>query len=320
MDLGHDLSQAMVHAADYAGELSFGRRRYSRDLEGVDIAVVGIPFDGGTVNRPGARFGPRAIREQTSLVGCYPWGIYPWGFNAFDRCEVVDYSDVAFLPGYPDRMIEAVERTVGAILSAGVSVLSLGGDHMVAYPLLRAHRAVHGTLTLIHFDAHSDTWGMGDDLNHGTWAYLAAREGIVDPAHSIQIGMRSPNPETHGFNVIDANPLLGRPLSETVDHIRDVVGDRPVYLTFDIDFLDPAYAPGTGTPVCGGPTTHQARTLLHGLAGLNILGADLVEIAPAYDPGGVTALAGATLAYDLLSLLALARESHDRTRPRTTRP
>jgi len=307
MDLGHDLSQAMAHGADFLGELSFGRRRYSRDLDGVDLAVVGIPFDCGTVNRPGARFGPRAIREQTSLVGCYPWAIYPWDFNVFDRCKVIDYSDIAFVAGYPDRMVEAVRQTVSQILDAGVNMLSLGGDHMVAYPLLQVHAANHGPLSLIHFDAHSDTWGMGDDLNHGTWGYLAVREGLVDPARSIQVGMRSPNPDTLGFTIIEANPLLEAPMQETAERIRAVVGNHPAYLTFDIDFLDPAFAPGTGTPVCGGPTTHQARTLLHALAGLNIIGADLVEVAPPYDPAGVTALAGATLAYDLLTLLSFAR-------------
>ena len=308
MDLGHDLSQAMAHGADFLGELSFGCRRYTRDLAGVDIAVVGIPFDAGTVNRPGARFGPRAIREQTSLVGCYPWAIYPWDRNVFDHCEVIDYSDIAFVAGYPDRMVEAVRQTAGTILDAEVSVLSLGGDHMVAYPLLQAHAAKHGPLSLIHFDAHSDTWNMGDDLNHGTWGYLAVRDGLVDPARSIQVGIRSPNPDTLGFTMIEANPLLESPMERTAERIRAVVGNHPAYLTFDIDFLDPAFAPGTGTPVCGGPTTHQARTLLHALAGLNIVGADLVEVAPPYDPAAVTALAGATLAYDLLTLLWLARE------------
>lgn len=307
MDLGHDLSQAMAFATDFLGELSFGRRRYTRDLDGADIAVVGVPFDSATVNRPGARFGPRAIREQTSLVGCYPWGIYPWDFNVFERCEVIDYSDIASVPGYPDRMFEAVRTTVGQIVEAGVNVLSLGGDHVVAYPLLEAHAARHGTLALVHLDAHSDTWGMGDDLNHGTWGYLAARNGLVDPARSVQVGMRTPNPETLGFNVIEADSFLEQPIGETAAKIREVVGDGPAYLTFDIDFLDPAFAPGTGTPVCGGPTTHQARALLHALAGLNIVGADLVEVAPPYDPTGVTALAGATLAFDLLTLLSIPR-------------
>jgi len=307
MDLGHDLSQAMAHGADFLGELSFGRRHYTRDLAGVDIAVVGIPFDAGTVNRPGARFGPRAIREQTSLVGCYPWAIYPWDLNVFDHCEVIDYSDIAFVAGYPDRMVDAVRQTMATILDAEVSALSLGGDHMVAYPVLQAHAVKHGPLSLIHFDAHSDTWNMGDDLNHGTWGYLAVRDGLVDPTRSVQVGIRSPNPDTFGFTIIEANPLLESPMQRTAERIRAVVGNHPAYLTFDIDFLDPAFAPGTGTPVCGGPTTHQARTLLHALAGLNIVGADLVEVAPPYDPAGVTALAGATLAYDLLTLLWLAR-------------
>ncbi len=309
MDLGHDLSQALMHGVDYLGELSFGRRRYTRDLAGVDMAVVGIAFDGGTVNRPGARFGPRAIREQTSLVGCYPWGPYPWDHNIFDRHEVVDWSDVAFGAAYPDRMCTAVREQVGGIVAAGVSVLSLGGDHMVTYPLLEAHHAHHGPLALVHFDAHSDTWGMGDDLNHGTWGYLAQARGLVDPAHSVQIGMRSPNPDTYGFTVIDADTLLAAPMEATVERIRTIVGDRPVYLTFDIDFLDPAYAPGTGTPVVGGPTTHQARALLRGLDGLDVVGADVVEVSPPYDPAGVTALAGATFAYDLLYLLGHAREA-----------
>jgi agmatinase len=307
MDLGHDLSQAIAHGTDFAGELSFGRRRYTRELEGVDIAVVGVPFDAGTMNRPGARFGPRAIREQSTLVGCYPWGVHPWTFNAFERCEVVDCSDIASVAGYPDRMVEAVRSTVGGIVAAGVSVLSLGGDHMVAYPLLEAHAAHHGPLALVHFDAHSDTWDMGDDLNHGTWGHLAVRHGLIDPAHSIQVGMRTPNPATVGTEIVEAGPLLAAPMAETVERIRARVGDRPAYLTFDVDFLDPAYAPGTGTPVVGGATTAQARELLLGLAGLRVVGGDVVEVSPPYDPSGITALAAATVAFDILHLLALAR-------------
>jgi agmatinase len=148
---------------------------------------------------------------------------------------------------------------------------------------------------------------MGEDLNHGTWAYLATQHGHIDVDHSIQIGMRSPNPETLGFDIVHADELLGAPMADTVERIRARVGDRPVYVTFDIDFLDPAYAPGTGTPVCGGPTTHQARALLQGMAGLRVIGADVVEVAPPYDHAGITALAGATVAYDLLALLAIGR-------------
>lgn len=309
MDLGHDLSQAMANDANYAGELSFARRRYTRDLQGADIVVVGIPFDSGTCNRPGARFGPRAIREQTTVVGAYPWGIWPWTFNVFERHEVIDYSDIAVAPGYPQRLVDAVTVQVGRIIDAGCSVLALGGDHMVAHPLLAAHAARYGPLSLIHFDAHSDTWGMGDDLNHGTSFYRAAEDGTVDPSRSIQVGMRTPNPETHGYEVVDVAQLLDRDLVDTVAQIRRRVGTSPTYVSFDIDFLDPAYAPGTGTPVVGGPTTRHARQLLHGLAGLNVVGADIVEVAPPYDSAGITALAAATLAFDLLNLISLARAS-----------
>jgi len=282
MDLGHDLSQALMHGVDFLGELSFGRRRYSRDLTGVDMAVVGVTFDGGTVNRPGARFGPRAIREQTSLVGCYPWGPYPWDHNIFDRHEVIDWSDVAFTTAYPERMCAAVRTQVGGLVEAGVSVLTLGGDHMVTYPLLEAHHAHLGTLALVHFDAHSDTWGMGDDLNHGTWGYLAQARGLVDPARSVQIGMRSPNPETYGFTILKR------------------VGKGPTYLTFDIDFLDPAYAPGTGTPVPGGMSSYQALAIIRALKGLDLVGMDVVEVSPPYDHADLTSMAAAHFVWTYL--------------------
>jgi agmatinase len=293
--------------ATYAGTLGFLRRPFTRDLTGVDVAVVGIPFDLGTTNRSGARMGPRAIREQSSLVGDYPWGVWPWDFSPFERAEVVDWGDVTFSPGYPQRMIGAVEADVGRILDAGTAVLALGGDHMVTYPLLRAHAARHGTLALVHFDAHSDAW-RDDDLNHGTMFFHAAEQGLVDPAASIQVGVRTPNPETHGFEIVDAAELLAADPQAVADRIRARVGDRAAYVTFDIDCLDPAYAPGTGTPVVGGPSTHTARSVLFALAGLPVVGADQVEVAPAYDPAGqITALAGATIAADLLYLLVTAR-------------
>lgn len=307
MDLGHDLSQAIVFDAMYAGELSFSRRRSTRDLDGVDLAVVGIPFDAATSNRPGARFGPRAIREQSSLVGCYPWGPWPWDHNVFERHETIDYGDVTFYPGYPERMVGAVVEHVGGLVESGISVLSLGGDHMVAYPLVDVHARRFGPLSLVHFDAHTDTWAMGDDLNHGTVFFLAAREGFVDPGHSIQLGIRTPNPDPLGFEIVDADTLLDTQAEAIAARVRDVVGDRPVYLSFDVDFLDPAYAPGTGTPVVGGPPTHLARRLLRGLEGLDIVGADIVEVSPPYDSGQITALAAATLAHDILYLLAAAR-------------
>ncbi len=308
MPLGHDLSQSIVYDAMYAGELSFARRRYTRDLEGVDIAIVGIPFDLSTSNRPGTRFGPRAIREQSSVSGMFPWGLWPWEFNVFERHNVIDYSDIVFFPGDYRHMLSAVNEHIETILGAGVSVLALGGDHMITYPLLKAHAKRYGPLCLIHFDAHSDSWNMGDELNHGTMFFLAAQEGIVDPACSVQIGIRTPNPDTQGFHIIKADQVLEHGADDTVRQIREIVSDRRAYLTFDVDFLDPAYAPGTGTPVIGGPSTYTARRILRGLAGLSIVGGDVVEVCPPYDGSGqITALAAATLAHDMLYLVSLAR-------------
>ena len=177
----------------------------------------------------------------------------------------------------------------------------------MSYPLLQAQAARHGPLSLVHLDAHSDTWAS-EDRNHGTMFYHAVRDGIIDAAHSIHVGIRTPNPDTHGLTILDARALLDQGPRAAAERVRSVVGDRPAYLTLDIDFLDPAYAPGTGTPVIGGPTTYQARELLFGLRGLNVVGGDQVEVAPAYDsPGQITALAGATLAVDILYLIALAR-------------
>jgi agmatinase len=306
MDIGHDLSQAVAYDAMYAGELSFARRLYTRELEGADIAVVGIPFDLGTANRSGARFGPRAIREQSSLTGMYPWGLWPWDYNIFENHNVIDYSDIAFTPGYPERMMSMVTEHVGEILDAGVAVLSLGGDHMISFPLLEAHAQKHGPLSLIHFDSHSDSWEMGDDINHGTMFYMAAKNGLIEPSSSVQTGIRTPNPDTHGFNIIHADRLLDKSAEETALEIKSIVEDHPAYLTFDMDFLDPAYAPGVGTPVVGGPDTHKARKILKGLAGLNIVGGDVVEVCPPYDHGSITAVAAATIAHDMLYLISIA--------------
>jgi agmatinase len=298
----------------YAGPLSFLRCPYTRDLHAAELAVLGIPFDLATTNRPGARFGPRALREQSAFVGEYPWGVWPWEFDLRERFSIVDCGDVDFNVGYPQRMIEAVEQTAGQILDAGVSLLGLGGDHFVAYPLLRAHAARHGPLSLVHLDAHSDTW-TSEDYNHGTMFYHAVKEGLIDAAHSIQIGLRTPNPDTHGLTILDARWLLEHGPRAAAERVRSLVGDRPAYLTLDIDFLDPAYAPGTGTPVIGGPTTHQARELLFALRGLHVVGGDQVEVAPAYDAlGQITALAGATLAADILYLIAVARGERAATR------
>ncbi|MFQ5958760.1 MAG: arginase family protein, partial [Alphaproteobacteria bacterium] len=180
----------------YTGALSFMRRRYTRELAGVDVAVTGVPFDLATSNRPGARFGPSAIRKASAQLA---WGPHwPWGFNPFDRLAVIDYGDCYFDYGYADRMLAAVEAHAGEIIAAGVSMLTLGGDHFVSLPLLRAHAKVHGPLSLVHFDAHSDTWAE-ENYNHGSMFFHAKNEGLIEPGRSVQVGIRTHNSETHGF-------------------------------------------------------------------------------------------------------------------------
>ena len=291
-----------IEEPTYAGITSFLRRRYTRDLSGVDVAVTGVPYDLATTNRPGTRLGPRAIRAASTIMA---WGdaVSGWGFDPFEELAVVDYGDCLFDHGRPEQVPEEIYQHARTIIAQETGLLTLGGDHFVSYPLLRAHAEKYGPISLIHFDAHSDTWEDEDGrIDHGTMFYHAAKQGIVDPAHSVQVGMRTFNADTHGFNIYDAEWVHENGIAATVDVIREAVSNRPCYLTFDIDCLDPAFAPGTGTPVVGGLNTHQARMILRGLAGLNLVGMDLVEVAPAYDVGEITALAGATLALDMLCL------------------
>jgi len=290
----------------YSGALSFLRRRYTKDLDGVDVAVVGVPFDLATTNRPGTRLGPRAIRAASaSLAWCPP---YAWDFDPLERLKVVDWGDVYFDSGRPQDAPDAITAAFAGILAQDVVPLTLGGDHFVSFPVLRALHAVHGPMALIHFDAHSDTWRDADGrIDHGTMFFHAARLGYVDPARSIQLGMRTHNPETHGFQVLDARELHAQGVDAAVAAIRKRVGDARCYVTFDIDFLDPAFAPGTGTPVVGGFSTHEALQLVRGLAGLDIVGMDVVEVSPPFDHGEITALAGASVAQELLAALASGR-------------
>ncbi len=292
-----------VSEPTYGGVLSFLRRRYTRDLEGVDVAVSGVPLDLATTNRPGARFGPAGIRAASAMIAfARPDGL---DFDPLDRLAVADYGDCLFDFGRPERVPDQIEAHAKAILDTGTSMLTLGGDHFISYPLLKAHAAVHGTLSLLHFDAHSDTWfDASERIDHGTMFYHAAKNGLVDPSRSVQVGLRTYNKDTHGFNILDARWVHDNGPEAVAAEIRRILGDRKVYLTFDIDCLDPAFAPGTGTPVCGGLTTAQAIAIFRGLAGIDVIGMDLVEVAPAYDVGQITALAGATLAAEYLGLLA----------------
>ena len=287
----------------WAGDVTFAR--YPRRPTG-DLAVVGVGYDLGVTNRPGSRFGPRAIREQSTLSGEFPDVLWPWPTGVLGGFDVVDAGDVAFPPGSTDVMLDAARRRVSALVGSGAGVVSLGGDHLVSYPLLQAHHEHYGTMALVHFDAHCDTWEYDPEapLHHGMMFLKAAREGLVDPAHSVQIGMRTPN-DTMGFNVYDMNRVLDLGVGGLVAAIKEHTGDLPIYLTIDIDALDPAFAPATGTPVIGGLTTAQLRGVLFRLFGMDIVGADLVEVAPHYEgPAQITALAGATLAHDELHLLA----------------
>ena len=288
----------------YAGVPSFMRRKYVTDLEGVDVAVTGVPLDTATTNRPGTRFGPRAIRNTSTIMAWEkPYGM---AFDPFDKLAVADVGDCYFDHGKPESVPDAIEAHASRIIEQGPALLTLGGDHFISYPLLKAHAKKHGApLTLLHFDAHSDTWADEDDrIDHGTMFYWAAKYGIVDPASSVQIGLRTENPDTMGFNVIDAPRVHDIGVDRVVEDARNCLADKPVYVTFDIDCLDPSCAPGTGTPVCGGLTSHQAMSILRGLQGINVVGMDVVEVAPAYDVGEITSLAASHIAMEMLYLYA----------------
>jgi len=288
----------------FAGALSFLRRKYTRKLAGVDIVVTGVPFDTATTNRPGTRLGPRAIRAASAMIAwTRPYGME---FDPLDKLAVIDYGDCHFDWGRPEKVPEQIEAHAFGIIDQGPSLLSLGGDHFITYPLLKAHANKHGSpLSLLHFDAHSDTWEDEDGrIDHGTMFYHAAKKGVVDPAASVQIGLRTHNPDTMGFNVLDGPWVQQNGIEAVVEEAKSKIGNNPVYVTFDIDCLDPSYAPGTGTPVCGGLTSYQALAILRGLRGINIIGADVVEVAPAYDVGEITALAAAHVASEMLCLYA----------------
>ncbi len=287
----------------YGGALSFLRRRYSRDLAGVDVAVLGVPYDSAVTNRPGTRFGPRAIRSASVLLA--ELKAFPFGFDLATSLSIVDYGDVMLDPHHPETVAPAIEAAAVAILASGARLLTLGGDHFVAWPLMRAHAARHGPLALIQFDAHGDLWP--DDpgrIDHGVMMGRAIRDGVVDAATSTQIGIRTFHDSTEGLEVLTAPWVHRYGVDATLEVVRARTGDAPVYVSFDIDALDPAYAPGTGTPVSGGLAAWQALELIRGLGSLNLVGMDIVEVSPPYDHAEITAIAAATLAHDWLCVIA----------------
>lgn len=295
-------------AADptYAGALSFMRRRYSRDLTGVDVAVLGVPLDVTVTNRPGARFGPQAIRRASAIFDGDPQ--YPFGIDIFDELAVVDYGDVALDLHSPLTLADAIEAEARIVLASDVHLFSMGGDHFITWPLLKAHAAKYGPLALVQFDAHQDTWADdGTKLNHGSFVGRAVREGIVNPARSIQIGVRTHAPEECGIEVLPAYDVHRLTPDGVAKRIRERVGAMPAYLSFDIDCLDPAFAPGTGTPVSGGLSSAQALMALAGLGDVDFVGGDVVEVSPPYDHADITAIAAATVAQHYIGLLASRR-------------
>ncbi|WP_113486749.1 agmatinase [Rhizobium cremeum] len=287
----------------YAGALSFMRRKFSKSLKNVDAAVLGIPFDAAVSNRPGARFGPQAIRRASAIFDNDPQ--YPFSRDLFEKMAVIDYGDVLLDYGNHQKTPGMIEKEAAKIIASGAYLLGLGGDHFVTWPLLKAHAAKHGSLALVHFDAHQDTWDDdGKRIDHGSFVCRAVREGVIDPSHSIQIGIRTHAPEDFGIRILHGYEVEDLSAQTIADRILAHVGRKPCYLTFDIDCLDPAFAPGTGTPVAGGPSSAKMLSVLRKLGALDIRGSDIVEVAPAYDHADITAIAGATVAMYMLGLRA----------------
>jgi agmatinase len=286
----------------FGGATSFLRRRYSKDLAGVDLAITGVPFDQAVTHRTGTRFGPRAIREASALQPFDP--PFGWPTSPLEQMAIVDYGDLAFDYAKTSEFPATLTAHIRGILAAGPGTITLGGDHFITLPILRAYAEKFGPLSVIQFDAHSDLWADDDfdRIDHGTFLYKAVKQGLIDPETSVQIGIRTHCDDYLGVNKIDAAEVHERGIADTIARAKAIVKDRPCYVTFDIDALDPAFAPGTGTPVWGGLATWQAAGLLRGLAGINIVGGDVVEVSPPYDTAGITAVAGAHVAHELICL------------------
>jgi len=291
------------------------RQPASRDFAGVDIAIVGIPFDSGTSYRSGARFGPRKIREASLLL---------WGYNQIlgvapaECLNIVDYGDIDVVPVDIQATIAAIKQEVQSVLEAGVTVAALGGDHSVSLPLLHANSGVHGPLAVVHFDSHPDTWNFefpDQPYSHGTPFRRACEEGLIATDAYIQVGIRGStsgeqdleDARSLGAKVITIDQAFEMGMQKVIAVIREIVGDRPVYVSLDIDAVDPAYAPGTGTPEVGGFNSYQILQLVRGLRSLDLIGFDLVEVNPAYDHGEITAILAANLVFELLSLVTLRK-------------
>lgn len=299
----------------FSGVRTFMRLPNNRDLENADVAIVGAPFDTGATFRAGARFGPEGIRGISHLLRRYNPGL---GVGIFDHLSVIDYGDVPVVPGFIEESYEKISEGLEEVHRSGTIPIVLGGDHSIALPELRAAAAVHGPLALVQFDSHPDTWDsyFGQKHTHGTPFRRAVEEGLLDTSRSIQVGMRGSiydegdwnDAKDMGFDLVPTDEVRELGIPRVIDRIRERVGDAKTYVSFDVDFVDPAFAPGTGTPEIGGFTSREAQEFVRGLAGLDIVGCDVVEVYPAYDPAQITALLAANVAHEFLSLIALRRK------------
>lgn len=295
----------------FCGIRTFARLPFVTTTEEVDATIIGIPFDTGVTYRAGARFGPAAIRDASALLRPYNPGA---GIDVFGTLSVTDSGDISVVPGYIEDSYARIETGLQLILEAGIIPICLGGDHSITLAELRAVSRRFGPLGLAHFDAHSDTWDeyFGRKYNHGTTFKRAAEEGLLEPSRCIQVGMRGPIyaaadyevARNLGFALMPNNEMRQFNMAEVAAIVRERVGSGPTFLTFDVDFVDPAYTPGTGTPEVGGVTSWEALQLLRGLRGANFVAFDIVEVLPAYDPTQITALLAANVAYEFLSLIS----------------
>ena len=300
----------------FAGPSTFARLPELRDVSHCDVAIVGIPFDAGTSYRPGARFGPQAIRQASRHLRTQYHPAYDT--EPFAEQQVADAGDIACNPYNIEKAVVEIQKAATELLGKVDRIISLGGDHTIALPLLRAVNHYHGPVALVHFDAHLDTWDTyyGAPYTHGTPFRRAAEEKLFLEGASMHVGIRGPlysrddlkKDKELGFKVIHCDEFQSEGIDHVVKRIRDRVGDNPMYLSIDIDVLDPAHAPGTGTPEIAGMTTRELVGVLRGLAGLNIISADVVEVSPAYDHAELTSLSAATTVFEITNLFAYSRK------------
>ncbi|MCG7594992.1 agmatinase [Mycobacterium sp. PSTR-4-N] len=299
----------------YAGPATFAKVPRLDQVTCADIVVAGVPFDSGVSYRPGARFGPTYVREASRLLRPYHPAM---DVSPFELVQVADAGDISVNPFNIDEAIETIEGAAAQLTADATRLVTIGGDHTIALPLLRAAAAKHGPVALVHFDAHLDTWDtyFGAAYTHGTPFRRAVEEGILDTEALCHVGTRGPlygkkdldDDRRFGFGILTSADVYYQGVREVIDRLRTRVGTRPVYVSIDIDVLDPAHAPGTGTPEAGGITSRELLEILRGFRGLNLVGADVVEVAPAYDHAEMTGVAAAHVAYDLVSLLALGAQ------------